>query len=1010
MVGFRGLTAMEVASGQTPAARPPTAAERAIATREKRDGVWTQLYHRALALRAQGDAEGAAQLYRQLAEELDAAAAATAAAAAAGAGVAGGAAAGGGGVARAGRRAKVVRRHSTGPGEKPTPDPRRKPKAVSTAARLRYLALKNLGEVHLERSEWDQAARLLSRALGVDATDVLVWKRLADAAAQLQRWDLARCALESGLATRPSHWPSLQLLCDVLWTLDDALACAVALREALAVDPRFSRGRAMLAALDGGSGCRVAAGPAAQKRRRVGAAAAPAAAQPVTLRAAAPAWADVCGCVLAECSRALAAGGFRAEVTIDLAAPSEQHDDPMPVASSSQSPQPVQATPAPAAAAPAPLVEQTPASSPAATPSSTPAEGAPTSTNARRISGRAVEAPRRFDSSENGTPVAAEPIMPTKQIAEELAGFMDPLPATSAPAAAPATPGAPVAASSPYDERMRVTEYVEGGAKEGILGVTRALLEHVCAERPPSTTDLRLRVLELFRFAYSPRGVAASGKPASKAVTAPRISEPLCPTALLFVAELCWQEHLAAATSSTTTSESQLCKSILSEMSFRGSERLHEDWRESLMARARESWLRAHLAESEAALAASESHLHRCELLIQELGGALRVDCAGDTPITSRSIAAKRAGLQARRALEQTGNLMQLGKFAECAEALAPFLSSGTESKKMRGPVTLNRALEAALRSDRFDVALACQEYRLQTALSSSGKLKRTKLSYNPEWAANCSSPESAPPTRRTLMQQEVAVLALILRNLSDPPRSFEETLGPRLQRLVLECLERLSGGQLEDAAAQCAAVQCWECFLRVWAMLNEPQEQTMLPLASLALNICVQKGIHRADDGLAIRFCVQALHYSGAAAPAQPAAIMLDDTAETADFSSAASWREFAGTVLFHLYGVRLSSLSQLKRSKSDLDGQVGLTQHEGLLWLKWAQPQLIPSQMTNFEQAQWAAFVTRLWSLFNAPPSTIAKYAAVFAAAAAAAPIGCAAAAYCPVAADTRTLCPAY
>lgn len=62
---------------------------------------------------------------------------------------------------------------------------------------------------------------LLFQAVMLDSTDVNMWYKIGQVALRLVRIPLARHAFEEGLNCNPDHWPCLDNLITVLYTLSD---------------------------------------------------------------------------------------------------------------------------------------------------------------------------------------------------------------------------------------------------------------------------------------------------------------------------------------------------------------------------------------------------------------------------------------------------------------------------------------------------------------------------------------------------------------------------------------------------------------------------------------------------------------------------------------------------------------------------------------------------------------------------------------------------------------------
>ncbi|OWK14760.1 hypothetical protein Celaphus_00000085, partial [Cervus elaphus hippelaphus] len=85
-------------------------------------------------------------------------------------------------------------------------------------------------------------ARLLREAVMLDSTDVNLWYKIGHVALRLIRVPLARHAFEEGLRCNPDHWPCLDNLITVLYTLSDYTTCLYFICKALEKDCCYSKG------------------------------------------------------------------------------------------------------------------------------------------------------------------------------------------------------------------------------------------------------------------------------------------------------------------------------------------------------------------------------------------------------------------------------------------------------------------------------------------------------------------------------------------------------------------------------------------------------------------------------------------------------------------------------------------------------------------------------------------------------------------------------------------------
>ena len=65
------------------------------------------------------------------------------------------------------------------------------------------------------------SALFFSQAVMLDSTDVNMWYKIGQVAVRLVRIPLARHAFEEGLHCNPDHWPCLDNLITILYTLSD---------------------------------------------------------------------------------------------------------------------------------------------------------------------------------------------------------------------------------------------------------------------------------------------------------------------------------------------------------------------------------------------------------------------------------------------------------------------------------------------------------------------------------------------------------------------------------------------------------------------------------------------------------------------------------------------------------------------------------------------------------------------------------------------------------------------
>uniref|UniRef100_A0ABM5F2R0 Calcineurin-binding protein cabin-1 isoform X1 n=1 Tax=Pogona vitticeps TaxID=103695 RepID=A0ABM5F2R0_9SAUR len=107
---------------------------------------------------------------------------------------------------------------------------------------LKYSTYKNLAQLAAQRDSFETAMEFYLEAVMLDSTDVNLWYKIGRAALQLTRLPLARHAFEEGLTCNPDHWPCLDNLIMVLYTLSDYTTCLYYICKALERDCQYSRG------------------------------------------------------------------------------------------------------------------------------------------------------------------------------------------------------------------------------------------------------------------------------------------------------------------------------------------------------------------------------------------------------------------------------------------------------------------------------------------------------------------------------------------------------------------------------------------------------------------------------------------------------------------------------------------------------------------------------------------------------------------------------------------------
>uniref|UniRef100_A0A8C8ZFQ1 Calcineurin binding protein 1 n=1 Tax=Prolemur simus TaxID=1328070 RepID=A0A8C8ZFQ1_PROSS len=107
---------------------------------------------------------------------------------------------------------------------------------------LKYSTYKNLAQLAAQREDLETAMEFYLQAVMLDSTDVNLWYKIGHVALRLVRVPLARHAFEEGLRCNPDHWPCLDNLITVLYTLSDYTTCLYFICKALEKDCRYSKG------------------------------------------------------------------------------------------------------------------------------------------------------------------------------------------------------------------------------------------------------------------------------------------------------------------------------------------------------------------------------------------------------------------------------------------------------------------------------------------------------------------------------------------------------------------------------------------------------------------------------------------------------------------------------------------------------------------------------------------------------------------------------------------------
>ncbi|KAM8866749.1 calcineurin-binding protein cabin-1 isoform 1-T1 [Synchiropus picturatus] len=107
---------------------------------------------------------------------------------------------------------------------------------------LKYSTFKNLATMSASREDLETAMEFYLEAVMLDSTDVNMWYKIGQVAMRLVRIPLARHAFEEGLHCNPDHWPCLDNLITILYTLCDYTYCLHFISKALEKDYCYTKG------------------------------------------------------------------------------------------------------------------------------------------------------------------------------------------------------------------------------------------------------------------------------------------------------------------------------------------------------------------------------------------------------------------------------------------------------------------------------------------------------------------------------------------------------------------------------------------------------------------------------------------------------------------------------------------------------------------------------------------------------------------------------------------------
>ncbi|KYR02607.1 hypothetical protein DLAC_00054 [Tieghemostelium lacteum] len=122
----------------------------------------------------------------------------------------------------------------------------------STMAMLKYSSLKNLATIYETLNKKDLALKYYVEAIDLDGREVSVWYHIGVLSIQLEKWNIARMALEkAAIQMSPNkqqqHWLSLEKLIELLFVLGDFDSCENLIRnKVFAMEPGHLKGNILL--------------------------------------------------------------------------------------------------------------------------------------------------------------------------------------------------------------------------------------------------------------------------------------------------------------------------------------------------------------------------------------------------------------------------------------------------------------------------------------------------------------------------------------------------------------------------------------------------------------------------------------------------------------------------------------------------------------------------------------------------------------------------------------------
>nr|XP_018916793.1 PREDICTED: calcineurin-binding protein cabin-1-like [Bemisia tabaci] len=107
---------------------------------------------------------------------------------------------------------------------------------------MKYSCLKNLGNIFIQKKDFQSSLDYYLQAVEIDNSDITVWFRIGRIAMRIADLNLAISAFLEGLRCNPRHWPCLDNIITIFYAVGDFLACLSYIHKAFELDPDFVKG------------------------------------------------------------------------------------------------------------------------------------------------------------------------------------------------------------------------------------------------------------------------------------------------------------------------------------------------------------------------------------------------------------------------------------------------------------------------------------------------------------------------------------------------------------------------------------------------------------------------------------------------------------------------------------------------------------------------------------------------------------------------------------------------